>query len=103
MHDKFQQYTEEIYSLFPVDDITLIVLGLCSESGELADLVKKNKLYGKEVSTEEYKKELADVVWHFGQNLRVMGFDLEDITDTSLEKTQDKINSGLTKCSTSKS
>lgn len=68
-----EDYTDEIFKLFPIEDLKIQSLGLIGESGELANVVKKFKLaetmdyYKNKVSLEDIKSELSDVLWHTAQ------------------------------------
>ena len=39
------------------------VMGLCGESGEAIDIVKKWLMQGHELDKEKLKKELGDIAW----------------------------------------
>ena len=65
-------------------------LGLVGESGEIADKVKKI-LRDKEgvfdyESKEAIKLELGDVLWYISQLSTELGYELEDIAYSNLEK-----------------
>lgn len=68
-----EEYTNEIFKLFPIEDLVTQSLGLMGESGELADTVKKLRLskttdyYKDKVSLDDVKSELSDVLWHIAQ------------------------------------
>ena len=65
-------------------------LGLVGEAGEVADKVKKilrdNKgIFDKE-SKDAIKFELGDVLWYISQITSELGYELEDIANTNLQK-----------------
>ena len=65
-------------------------LGLVGEAGEVADKVKKvlrdkNGLFDKE-SRDAIKYELGDVLWYISQLSSELGYELEDVALTNLEK-----------------
>lgn len=66
------------------------VLGLCGESGEVAEKVKKVlRDSGGEFTDEkkeEIKKELGDIIWYIANVAADLGFTLEDICKTNLDK-----------------
>ena len=47
-------------------------LGLCGESGEVSDLVKKHRFQGHNLDLEHIAKELGDIAWYLavGANRR---------------------------------
>tara|TARA_B100000700_G_scaffold212024_1_gene233065 strand:- start:2507 stop:2836 length:330 start_codon:yes stop_codon:yes gene_type:complete len=65
-------------------------LGLVGEAGEVADKVKKilrdkNGVFD-EVSKNSIKFELGDVLWYISQLSTELGYELEDVANTNLEK-----------------
>ena len=62
------------------------VLGLCGESGECADLVKKHIFQGHELDAEHLAKELGDVAWYLAVSADALGYKLEDIFEMNIEK-----------------
>ena len=64
-------------------------IGICSEGGELLDLVKKIIFQGKEPSEElrnKVKNELGDVMWYVQQVLITMEWDLEEVLAENTKK-----------------
>lgn len=66
------------------------MLGLCGETGEVAEKIKKvlrdnngNFTVDKKV---EIAKELGDVMWYVSALARDIGYKLNEITDINLEK-----------------
>ena len=52
------------------------LMGLCGESGEAIDLLKKHRFQGHPLDKEKLKKELGDVAWYLAeaaQGLNVQG------------------------------
>jgi NTP pyrophosphatase (non-canonical NTP hydrolase) len=66
------------------------VLGLCGESGEVAEKFKKLIRDRNGTMSEEYKaeikKELGDIVWYIAQIASELGISFEDIAETNIEK-----------------
>lgn len=61
------------------------VLGLTSEAGELAGIFQK-EYQGHEVDSEHIKKELGDCLWMIAECCTAMGFTMEDVMRTNIEK-----------------
>ena len=64
-------------------------IGICSEGGELLDLVKKVLFQGKEPTPELRKKiklELGDVMWYVQQVLIWGGWSLEEVLAENTKK-----------------
>ena len=55
------------------------VMGLCGESGEAIDIVKKWLAQGHELDKEKLAKELGDVAWYLAETATALGLNLEDI------------------------
>lgn len=71
--------------------------GLCSESGEANDLVKKLKFHGKRWSPEIREhliKELGDVAWYWAQACLALDVDPEDVLITNVKKLEARYPGG---------
>ena len=67
-------------------DLINASLGLCGESGEFADLVKKLAYQGHDIDKEHLKRELGDIMRYIALAATVIGCDLEDIAETNIAK-----------------
>ena len=73
-------------------------IGICSEGGELLDLVKKIIFQGKEPSEElraKIKNELGDVMWYVQQVLITMDWDLEEVLAENIKKLSGRYPEGF--------
>ena len=70
-------------------------LGLCGESGEVADLVKKHSFQGHDLDVEHIAKELGDVAWYLAVGAYAIGFDLESIFRMNKEKLEARYPNGF--------
>ena len=61
-------------------------LGLAGESGEIADLVKKNFMQGHVLDLEHVAKELGDVCGYIAETATAIGIDLETVMQMNVEK-----------------
>lgn len=62
------------------------VMGLCGESGEAIDLVKKHIGQGHDLDKVHFAKELGDVAWYLAEAAYSIGYDLETILEMNIEK-----------------
>lgn len=61
-------------------------LGLCGESGEVADEIKKNAFHGHALNEQAIKKELGDILWYLNLAADLLGYSLEEIAIANIEK-----------------
>lgn len=62
------------------------VMGLCGESGEAIDIVKKWLAQGHELDREALAKELGDIAWYLAETAYALEVPLEEILRANLEK-----------------
>lgn len=71
------------------------VMGLCGESGEAIDIVKKWLAQGHELNKEHLKEELGDIAWYLAEAATALGFSLEDILQANINKLEKRFPSGF--------
>ena len=71
------------------------VMGLCGESGEVIDIVKKHLAQGHELDKEKIIKELGDVAWYIAEIATVLDVDLEDVLVQNIEKLKKRYPEGF--------
>ena len=71
------------------------VMGLCGESGEAIDIVKKHLAQGHELDKEKLAKELGDVAWYLVETATAIGYDLEDIFQMNIDKLKKRYPEGF--------
>lgn len=76
-------------------DIVNCALGLCGESGEVADLVKKHTFQGHTLDKEHIQKELGDVAWYMAVMANVLGYSLSDVFEMNVEKLKKRYPDGF--------
>ena len=70
-------------------------LGLCGESGEVADLVKKHRFQGHDLDFDHVAKELGDIAWYLAVGAYAIGLDLESIFRMNIEKLKARYPDGF--------
>lgn len=75
--------------------ITNGVLGLCGESGECADIVKKHLFQGHDLNKEHLAKELGDVAWYLAVSAYAIGYDLETVLQMNVDKLRNRYPDGF--------
>lgn len=71
------------------------VMGLCGESGEAIDIVKKWLAQGHELDRARLAKELGDVAWYLAEAATALGIPLEDILRANLDKLKARYPEGF--------
>ena len=71
------------------------VMGLCGESGEAIDLVKKHLHQGHPLDKEKLAKELGDVAWYLAETAWALDIPLEKILRGNLEKLRKRYPEGF--------
>jgi len=71
------------------------VMGLCGESGEAIDLVKKWLAQGHELDKEKLAKELGDIAWYLAETAWALDIPLENILKANIEKLKKRYPEGF--------
>ena len=71
------------------------VMGLCGESGEALDIVKKHLAQGHELDREHLIKELGDIAWYLAEVAYVLDVDLEEVLTRNIEKLKARYPEGF--------
>ncbi len=71
------------------------VMGLCGESGEAIDIVKKWLMQGHELDKEHLIKELGDVAWYLAEAATALDVPLETILQGNLDKLRQRFPNGF--------
>ncbi len=71
------------------------VMGLCGESGEAIDIVKKWLMHGHELDREHLVKELGDIAWYLAETATALDVELEDVMQRNIEKLKKRYPDGF--------
>ena len=71
------------------------VMGLCGESGEVIDIVKKHLAQGHDLDKEKIIKELGDVAWYLAEVAYALDVDLETVLKLNIEKLKKRYPEGF--------
>lgn len=89
----FEEYQKTAVSLLHSDfnkNVVNSVLGLCGETGEVAEKVKKVMRDKEGIfdddSKKEIIKELGDILWYIAVTSSNLGISLEDVAHGNIEK-----------------
>ena len=71
------------------------VMGLCGESGEAIDIVKKWLAQGHALDKEHLAKELGDIAWYLAEAATALDLSLGDILQANLNKLEERYPNGF--------
>ena len=71
------------------------VMGLCGESGEAIDIVKKWLAQGHELDRDKLLKELGDIAWYLAETATALDLSLEDIFTANIDKLKKRFPDGF--------
>lgn len=70
-------------------------MGLCGESGEVIDLVKKHLFQEHDLDDEKLIKELGDVAWYLAEAATALNVDLSEILEKNIKKLENRFPDGF--------
>lgn len=71
------------------------LMGLCGESGEALDILKKVIFQGHELDRQHLASELGDVAWYLAVSADALGFSLNEIFRMNIEKLRKRYPEGF--------
>lgn len=71
------------------------VMGLCGESGEAIDIVKKWLAQGHDLDERALAKELGDIAWYLAETAYALGIPLEEILQSNIQKLKQRYPEGF--------
>ena len=71
------------------------VMGLCGESGEAIDIVKKWLAQGHALDREKLSRELGDIAWYLAETAYALDIPLEDILEANIDKLKKRYLEGF--------
>ncbi len=82
-------------SLLPGEHVMNGALGLCGESGEVADSVKKAYMQGHHFDRGHIAEELGDVLWYIAETCAALGLNMNDVAAQNVEKLRKRYPDGF--------
>ena len=71
------------------------VMGLCGESGEAIDIVKKHLHQGHELNKDKLIKELGDIAWYLAEAAYALDVDLSEVLEGNINKLKARYSEGF--------
>lgn len=75
--------------------MTVSALGLCGESGELAEHVKKHIAQGHGLDADKIRKELGDIMWYLAEACSCFGYEMEQVAQENIDKLKARFPDGF--------
>lgn len=105
---KLSDYTQSVLSTESPIDTALITrasqndalrllhsgLGLCTESGEFVDALKKHIFYGRPLDRNNLKEELGDIVYYIALAADELNVDLDKLLQSNILKLKSRYPEG---------
>ena len=71
------------------------VMGLCGESGEAIDIVKKHLHQGHALDKEKLLKELGDIAWYLAETAYALDTPLDEVLERNIDKLRARYPEGF--------
>ena len=71
------------------------VMGLCGESGECIEIVKKHMFHGHELDRDKLVDEASDCLWYLAAIAEGLGVGLADIAEHNIQKLRKRYPDGF--------
>ena len=70
-------------------------LGIMTEAGEIASLVKKEVFYEKQIASDKLKLEIGDLLWYVARLLDLSDLTFEECMEANIAKLEKRYPSGF--------
>ncbi len=92
--DDYQDRAKEFAMYPPEVELAYLTMGLVGEAGEIANKVKKVYRDGREISREDMKSELGDVMWYLSNLAKAYDLPLSEVAESNIDKLQSRADRG---------
>lgn len=96
--DEYQEHTSRTdgQKEAPLDkQLSMGIMGLCGEAGEVTELVKKFLFHGHGLDQGKFRKELGDVLYYLARLAAYKGLKLSDVAAENTRKLQERYPDGF--------
>ena len=98
---EYYHFASRLYELaedgVATERLLTAAVGLCAESGEFTEIVKKMVFQGKPANEDNFyhmKRELGDIMWYFMQACMALDVSPEEIIEMNVEKLKSRYPGG---------
>jgi NTP pyrophosphatase (non-canonical NTP hydrolase) len=81
--------------LSKMDVLINSVMGLCGESGEAIDIIKKHLHQGHPLDKEKLVKELGDIAWYLAEAAYALDVPLDEVLEGNIAKLKARYPAGF--------
>lgn len=85
---KYQEFCKK--SKKPGCDLTVYLLGLAGETGEVLDIFKKARRDQQSVDLQHVKEEIGDVCWYIANLCTELGWTIEEVLECNIKKLEER-------------
>ena len=75
-----ERLTDDVLRLFHATQ------GMCTETGEFMDVLKKHMFYGKPLDKVNLEEELGDMLWYIGLAIDALGLSMDSVMIKNIAK-----------------
>lgn len=72
-------------------------MGLCGESGEVSEIIKKHMFHGRPLDRDSLIKELGDVRWYLELLCHVLDISMNEVEEENVKKLKLRYPDGFNK------
>jgi len=96
--DEYQRATGRTVpkSMSRDDRLAMGIVGMCGETGELAEVYKKHRFQGRDLDVDRMANEMGDQLWYMSETAKAIGMTLDEIASRNIAKLQTRYPNGFT-------
>ena len=76
------------------DQLANLCMGLCGESGEVVDYIKKHIYHGHSLEINKLSEELGDIMWYLTNIATLFALPVDNILDVNIKKLEERYPDG---------
>ena len=76
------------------DQLSNLCMGLCGESGEVVDYIKKHIYHGHSLEINKLSEELGDIMWYLTNIATLFALPVDNILDVNIKKLEERYPDG---------
>ena len=77
------------------EQLSNLCMGLCGETGEIVDYVKKHLYHGHKLDLRKLTEEISDVMWYLTNLATFFELPMCDILDENIKKLEERYPEGF--------